>query len=99
MEYRYLGKSGLYASRICVGGVQLGSDDLSQSQVDQIIGTMFDVQKGHRDISIAVTEGIVAVDRAQATNQPPGTQASTPIQLGVGEQVQPVEDPPAVHPP
>lgn len=43
MEYRYLGKSGLYASRICVGGVQLGSEGVSQSQVDQIIGAMFDV--------------------------------------------------------
>lgn len=43
MEYRYLGKSGLYASRISIGGVQLGSEDLSQRQVDQIIGSMFDV--------------------------------------------------------
>ncbi len=42
MEYRYLGKSGLYASRISIGGVQLASEDLSQSQVDQIIGAMFD---------------------------------------------------------
>ena len=42
MEYRYLGKSGLYASRISLGGVQLGSEDLSQSQVDRIIGAMFD---------------------------------------------------------
>ena len=43
MEYRYLGKSGLYASRISIGGVQLGSEDVSQSQVDRIIGAMFDV--------------------------------------------------------
>jgi hypothetical protein len=35
VEYRYLGKSGLYASRICVGGVQLGSEGVSQSQVDK----------------------------------------------------------------
>ena len=42
MEYRYLGKSGLYASRISIGGVQLGSEDVSQSQVDRIIGAMFD---------------------------------------------------------
>jgi len=42
MEYRYLGKSGLYASRICIGGVQLGSEDVSQGQVDRIVGTMFD---------------------------------------------------------
>jgi aryl-alcohol dehydrogenase-like predicted oxidoreductase len=42
MEYRYLGKSGLYASRICIGGVQLGSEDFSQSQVNRIIGAMFD---------------------------------------------------------
>ncbi|MFT5368742.1 MAG: hypothetical protein ACI8V2_003709 [Candidatus Latescibacterota bacterium] len=42
VEYRYLGKSGLYASRICVGGVQLGSEGVSQSQVDSIIGVMFD---------------------------------------------------------
>lgn len=43
MEYRYLGKSGLYASRISIGGVQLGSEDVSQSQIDRIIGAMFDV--------------------------------------------------------
>ena len=43
MEYRYLGKSGLYASRISVGGVQLGAEDVSQSQVDRIIGSMLDV--------------------------------------------------------
>lgn len=42
MNYRYLGKSGLYASRISIGGVQLGSEDVSQSQVDRIIGAMFD---------------------------------------------------------
>ena len=42
MEYRYIGKSGLYASRISIGGVQLGSGDVSQSQVDRIIGAMFD---------------------------------------------------------
>lgn len=42
MEYRYLGKSGLYASRISIGGVQLGSEDLSQGQVDRIIGAAFD---------------------------------------------------------
>lgn len=42
MDYRYLGKSGLYASRISIGGVQLGSEDISQSQVDRIIGAMFD---------------------------------------------------------
>lgn len=42
MEYRYLGKSGLYASRISIGGVQLGSEDVSQSQVDRIIGAIFD---------------------------------------------------------
>ena len=42
MEYRYLGKSGLYASRICIGGVQLGSEDVCQSQVDRIVGAMFD---------------------------------------------------------
>ena len=42
MEYGYLGKSGLYASRISIGGVQLGSEDVSQSQVDRIIGAMFD---------------------------------------------------------
>lgn len=42
MEYRYLGKSGLYASRISIGGVQLGAADVSQSQVDRIIGAMFD---------------------------------------------------------
>ncbi len=42
MEYRYLGKSGLYASRISLGGVQFGSEDVSQSQVDRIIGAMFD---------------------------------------------------------
>ena len=43
MEYRYVGKSGLYASRISLGGVQLGSEDVSQSQVDRIIAAMFDV--------------------------------------------------------
>ena len=43
MEYRYLGKSGLYASRISLGGVVLGAEDVSQSQVDRIIGGMFDV--------------------------------------------------------
>ncbi|MFZ1755492.1 MAG: aldo/keto reductase [Caldilineaceae bacterium] len=43
MEYGYLGKSGLYASRISIGGVQLGSEDLSQRQVDRIIAAMFDV--------------------------------------------------------
>ena len=42
MEYRYLGKSGLYASRISIGGVQLGAEDVSQDQVDRIIGAMFD---------------------------------------------------------
>jgi len=42
MEYRYFGKSGLYASRISVGGVQLGSEDVEQSQVDQIIGATLD---------------------------------------------------------
>lgn len=42
MEYRYLGKSGLYASRISIGGVQLGSEGVSQDQVDRIIGAMFD---------------------------------------------------------
>jgi len=42
MEYRYLGKSGLYASRISIGGVQLGSEDVPQSQVDRIIGAMLD---------------------------------------------------------
>jgi len=42
MEYRYLGKSGLYASKISIGGVQLGSEDLSQSQVDRIIGGTLD---------------------------------------------------------
>lgn len=42
MEYGYLGKSGLYASRISIGGVQLGSEDVAQSQVDRIIGAMFD---------------------------------------------------------
>ena len=43
MEYRYLGKSGLYASRISIGGVQLGSEDVSQSEVDRIVAAMFDV--------------------------------------------------------
>lgn len=43
MEYRYLGKSGLYASRISIGGVQLGSEDVSQSQVERIIDATFDV--------------------------------------------------------
>ncbi len=42
MEYTYLGKSGLYASRISIGGVQLGSEDLSQRQVERIVGAMFD---------------------------------------------------------
>lgn len=42
MEYRYLGKSGLYASRISIGGVQLGSEDVDQNQVERIIGAMFD---------------------------------------------------------
>ena len=42
MEYRYLGKSGLYASRISLGGVLFGSEGFPQSQVDRIIGAMFD---------------------------------------------------------
>ena len=42
MKYRYLGKSGLYASRISLGGVLFGSEDFSQSQVDRIIGATFD---------------------------------------------------------
>ena len=42
MEYRYLGKSGLYASRISLGGVVLGAEDVSQSQVDRIIGAALD---------------------------------------------------------
>lgn len=42
MEYTYLGKSGLYASRISIGGVQLGSEDLSQSQVDRVIAATLD---------------------------------------------------------
>ncbi len=42
MEYRYLGKSGLYASRISLGGVLFGKEDLPQGQVDRIIGAMFD---------------------------------------------------------
>ncbi|MEM7133395.1 MAG: aldo/keto reductase [Chloroflexota bacterium] len=42
MEYRYLGKSGLYASRVSIGGVQLGSEGVSQSEVDGIIDAMFD---------------------------------------------------------
>ena len=42
MKYRYLGKSGLYTSRISVGGVQLGSEDVAQSEVDQIIGATLD---------------------------------------------------------
>ena len=42
MEYGYLGKSGLYASKICVGGVQLGSEDVSQDQVDRIVGATLD---------------------------------------------------------
>lgn len=42
MDYRYLGKSGLYASRISIGGVQLGSEGVSQRQVDRIVGAMFD---------------------------------------------------------
>ena len=43
MEYGYLGKSGLYASRIGIGGVQLGSEDVTQGEVDQIIGATLDV--------------------------------------------------------
>lgn len=42
MEYRYLGKSGLYASRISLGGVVLGAEDVSQSQVDQVVGATLD---------------------------------------------------------
>ncbi len=42
MEYRYLGNSGLYASTVSIGGVQLGAEDIAQSQVDRIIGAMFD---------------------------------------------------------
>lgn len=42
MEYRYLGKSGLYASRISLGGVVLGAEDVSQGQVDRIVGAALD---------------------------------------------------------
>lgn len=42
MEYRYLGKSGLYASRISLGGVLFGKEGFPQSRVDRVIGVMFD---------------------------------------------------------
>ena len=42
MEYRYLGKSGLYASRISLGGVLFGKEGFLQSRVDRVIGVMFD---------------------------------------------------------
>jgi aryl-alcohol dehydrogenase-like predicted oxidoreductase len=42
MEYRYLGKSGLYASRISLGGVVVGGADFPQSHVDAIVGATLD---------------------------------------------------------